>query len=174
MTPTTVRELGLDGPNRHSNLLQKVARAGNRDVLRMRLPGSPSLFIETRRFGGGFDPERIGSIVAASGFWSAQVNDGLVASELPITVGSHFGPELVFGPQPIGQAIERAAITQGDRGGLLLDRRALELALDSENRTLGGAAGRSALVAGKAAAKQDARRLGKDRDMAAEVMADHF
>ena len=62
----------------------------------------------------------------------AQVDDGVVPTELDLEGGAEGRPELLQRPRPVGQAVDRSTITQHN-GRIVAVPSDLQLALDIED-----------------------------------------
>ena len=139
--------------------------------LRVRGPRLCNPLVDRPGFVAGFEAQGIAVVVLAR-TRRAQVDDGIVARQFRVQARAELVPE-VPGTGPVGDAVDRAAIAQDDRG-IRRIRGDLQLALDVVDGPLGGAAQRVRLAARKASAEHDAGGFGHDQDVPAEGVADEL
>lgn len=122
--------------------------------------------------GRRLDPQRVGVVVSAVAGRYAQMDHRVVACEL-LGLGGTDRTEQLARTRPVGDAIDRPAIAQHDRG-IARRRCCLEFALDEEDRALGGAANVGFGATRKASAENDPGGLRQHVNVLTERLADQL
>lgn len=158
---TALGQLTAKDLERSCRLVEEFGRGFDDEPSGVRLPRLQDARVDLPRCCRGLRSERILVVVPVLERRGAEMNDGIVPAELAIKSGSQGGPELLRRAWPIGEAIDGATITEDDRRIVAIPR-GLQLALDIEDRPLGGAATGRIILSRKAAAKDYASSLGQD------------
>jgi len=141
---------------------------------RMGCPDFCDARVDASRFARGFDAKWILVVVPVLRRRRAEVNDQLVTPQLFFERCANLAQEVAGALGPIGDAVERSAITKDYTLGIFLDGDVLELTLHMKDGALRGTAPSFGRSAWKSAAENDARGFGEHYDMVVKLPSDDF